>query len=73
VRESGRIISVAVILAVGVNGDGRREVLGMDIGPSVERLDGETTRRPCRHLSQRGRNHSAGGALLLGQNDEWAV
>src|SRR5207248_4705576 len=28
------IVSVAVIIAVGVNSDGRREVLGMDIGPS---------------------------------------
>ena len=27
-------MSVAVIIAVGVNSDGRREVLGMDIGPS---------------------------------------
>jgi putative transposase len=34
VRQNGRIVSVAVIIAVGVNGDGRREVLGMDIGPS---------------------------------------
>ena len=34
VRQSGRIVSVAVIIAVGVNGDGRREILGMDIGPS---------------------------------------
>ena len=34
VRENGRIVSVAVIIAVGVNADGRREVLGMDIGPS---------------------------------------
>ena len=34
VRAQGRIVSVAVIVAVGVNGDGRREVLGMDIGPS---------------------------------------
>jgi transposase-like protein len=34
VRESGRIVSVAVIIAVGANSDGRREVLGMDIGPS---------------------------------------
>ena len=34
VREGGRIISVAVIIAVGVNTDGRREVLGMAIGPS---------------------------------------
>jgi putative transposase len=34
VRQDGRIVSVAVIVAVGVNGDGRREVLGMAIGPS---------------------------------------
>lgn len=34
VREAGRIVSVAVIIAVAVNTDGRREVLGMDIGPS---------------------------------------
>jgi len=34
VRQQGRIVSVAVIVAVGVNGDGRREILGLDIGPS---------------------------------------
>ena len=35
VRRNHRIVSsVAVIMAVGVNADGRREVLGMDIGPS---------------------------------------
>ena len=34
VRENGRIVSKAVILAVGLDGDGHREVLGMDIGPS---------------------------------------
>ena len=34
VRQAGRIVSVAVIIAVGVNADGRREVLGMDVGPS---------------------------------------
>ena len=34
VRRNHRIVSVAVIIAVGVNTDGRREVLGMDIGPS---------------------------------------
>lgn len=33
-RQDGRVVSVAVIIAVGVNADGRREVLGMDIGPS---------------------------------------
>jgi putative transposase len=34
VRQNGHIVSVAVIVAVGVNADGRREVLGMDIGAS---------------------------------------
>jgi transposase-like protein len=34
VRENGRIVSVAIIVAVGVNSDGRREVLGLEIGPS---------------------------------------
>jgi putative transposase len=34
VREAGRIIPVAVTVAVGVNGDGRREVLGMAVGTS---------------------------------------
>jgi putative transposase len=35
VRQNGRIVSAAVIVAVGVNSNGRREVLGgMDMGPS---------------------------------------
>ncbi|WP_256367252.1 IS256 family transposase [Magnetospirillum sp. UT-4] len=34
VRQDGRIVSVAVIIAVGANTAGRREVLGMAIGPS---------------------------------------
>jgi transposase-like protein len=34
VREQGRIVSTAVIVATGVNTDGRREVLGMTTGPS---------------------------------------
>src|SRR5512145_849429 len=34
VREQGRIVSTAVIIATGVNTDGRREVLGMTTGPS---------------------------------------
>ena len=33
-RRGGRIVSVAVIIAVGVNSDGRREVLGLEIGTS---------------------------------------
>jgi transposase-like protein len=34
VRQAGRIVSVAVIVAVGANADGRREVLGLAVGPS---------------------------------------
>lgn len=34
VRQAGRIVSVAVIIAVAVNTEGRREVVGMSIGPS---------------------------------------
>jgi putative transposase len=34
VRQAGSIVSVAVIIAVAVNTDGVREVLGMAVGPS---------------------------------------
>ena len=34
VREAGRIVSVAVIIAIGVNTAGVREVLGMQVGVS---------------------------------------
>ena len=34
VREGGRIVSVATIIAVGVNSDGKREVLGVATGSS---------------------------------------
>ncbi len=34
VREGGRIVSTAAIIAVAVNTDGRREVLGVATGPS---------------------------------------
>ena len=31
VREGGRIVNVAVVIAVGVNRDGHREILGLDV------------------------------------------
>lgn len=34
VRECGRIVSVAAIIAVAVNTDGKREIVGLHIGPS---------------------------------------
>lgn len=36
VRQDGRIVSMAVVIAIGVNAEGRREVLGLDVGPSEE-------------------------------------
>jgi transposase-like protein len=33
-REGGRITSVAAIFAVAVNTDGKREIVGLHIGPS---------------------------------------
>ena len=33
-REGGRIVSVAAIIAVAANSDGRREIVGLHIGPS---------------------------------------
>jgi putative transposase len=58
VRQNGRIVSVAVIIAVGVNSDGRREILGMDIGPS----EGETFWTAfLRKLASRPARRQAGG------------
>src|SRR5512147_523474 len=34
VRAAGRIVSVAAIIAVAVNTDGRREIVGLHLGPS---------------------------------------
>jgi transposase-like protein len=34
VRENGRIVSVAAIIATAVNGEGRREIIGLGLGPS---------------------------------------
>jgi putative transposase len=36
VREAGRVVSLAVVLAVAVNASGQREVLGLDVGPSED-------------------------------------
>jgi putative transposase len=36
VRQDGRVVSMAVVIAIGVNAEGRREVLGLDVGPSEE-------------------------------------
>lgn len=49
VRQAGRIVSVAVTIAVGVNSDGRREVLGMPV-PSLPK--GRSARRKPRRFGR---------------------
>jgi putative transposase len=34
VRDNGRVVSQAIVIAIGVTASGEREVLGMDVGPS---------------------------------------
>lgn len=36
VREEGRVVSMAVVMAIGVKDTGEREVLGLDVGPSED-------------------------------------
>jgi putative transposase len=57
VREAGRIVPVAVTIAVGVNADRRREVLGMAIGASEAEtfLLGATRRLSENLLADAGR------------------
>ena len=35
-RQDGRVVSMAVVIAVGVRASGEREVLGFDVGPSED-------------------------------------
>ena len=51
VREEGRVVSQAVVVAVGVTAGGAREVLGVDVGPSE---DGAFWLRFLRSLVARG-------------------
>jgi putative transposase len=36
VREAGRVVSMAIVVAIGVRASGEREVLGLDVGPSED-------------------------------------
>src|SRR3954471_17603482 len=36
VRDAGRVVSMAVVVAIGVRASGEREVLGLDVGPSED-------------------------------------
>ena len=51
VREGGRIVNVCVVVATGVNAEGQREILGMDVGASE---DGAFWLAVLRSLTARG-------------------
>jgi putative transposase len=51
VRQDGRVVSMAVVIAIGVHASGQREVLGLDVGPSE---DGAFWLRFLRSLVARG-------------------
>ena len=53
-REAGRIVSTATIIAVGVNTDGRREVLGVATGPSEAETFWKGFLRPLADRGLRG-------------------
>ncbi len=58
VRQGGRIVSVAAVIAVAANDDGRREIIGLGVGPS----EAETFRTEfLRGLKARG----LGGVKLV--------
>jgi transposase-like protein len=47
--EGGRIVSVAAIVAVAANAEGRREVVGLHIGPSEAETFWSTFLQGCFH------------------------
>ena len=57
-RVNHRVVSQAIVVAIGVTADGRREVLGMDVGDSE---DGAFWTAFCRGLKARG----LGGVQLV--------
>ena len=57
VREGGRIVNVCVVVATGVNADGPREVLGLDVGASE---DGAFWLAFLRSLTARGLSGGTG-------------
>jgi transposase-like protein len=62
VREGGRIVLVHAVVAIGVNGDGQREVLGLDVATSE---DGAAWTALLRDLVARG----LGGVTLVVSDD----
>ena len=61
VREAGRIVNVSVVVATAVNSEGKREIVGMDVGTSE---DGAFWLTFLRSLVARG----LGGVELVGSD-----
>jgi len=64
VREGGRVVSVATVVATGVNSDGQREILGIDV---VSAEDGASWTAFLRGLVARG---LSGVALVISDAHE---
>ena len=60
VREGGRIVNVCVVVATGVNAEGQREILGLDVGASE---DGAFWLAFLRSLTARGPQRGGAGNL----------
>ena len=60
VREDGRIVNVSVVVATAVNGEGKREIIGMDVGTSE---DGAFWLAFLRSLSARGLSGVRAGGI----------
>ena len=67
VREEGRIVNVSVAVATAVNTEGRREIIGMDVGTSE---DGAFWLAFLRSLSARG---LSGVDLVISENHHRAL
>ena len=59
-REGGRIVSVAAIIALAANTDGRREIVGLQIGPSEAETFWSTF---LKSLARRGATRRQAGRL----------
>ena len=60
VREAGRIVNVSVVVATAVNGEGKREIIGMDVGTSE---DGAFWLAFLRSLSAKGPQRGGAGGI----------
>ena len=69
VRQDGRVVNAAVLVATGVNGDGHREVLGCHVAAS------ETAAARAAVLRQRRRPQAsrAGSLNLADEPVEWLI